>query len=192
MRNYRKATAFLGRVLVSAFVGLLNLGCASQVFAASPDWKYYGDLPQNKLMQTGRCFYDEAGVKRTQPNFALVWIKCLPSIDLQNAEPSENKAAVLHAIELTQKHYVPPAMKFHPEFSDAEQRIIVWESLATLGHIEPQVRIYNELNCKDELNRRLSFMATIDEKPVHQDAIGPWEHTVPETNMARLHQSICR
>jgi hypothetical protein len=87
--------------------------------------------------------------------------------------------------------YVPPIIVFGiVQFKKADE-VVGLEEVANLSAIEPQARIFDELNCSERMTRTLSASVQVDGKWINPGQ-SDWEYVSPETNVATLLKILCR
>jgi hypothetical protein len=152
----------------------------------------YGTVTDKAAM----CFYDAKGVIRTADRRLRVWTKCLPEKELDSVmvPDSEIGRRILEntARKIVDK-YVPPIAIFHDNI-DANQAmaIIAHEEAANLSGIKPSARFFVELNCSEQMTRRLStYFRRLDGRDTFDDKASNWEYAPPETNSAMLLKMLC-
>src|SRR5262249_40037106 len=89
-------------------------------------------------------------------------------------------------------HYLPPVVAAIP-YSDYEQirTITVWEEIANVAHIEPQVRKVYELSCPQRMFRELSAAIQTDDDSGSYGEPGGWRFIPSEGGFATLLKILC-
>jgi len=153
------------------------------------DWKMYGsaDGPSH-------CFFDAKGVVKTDDRHMRVWTKCLLEKNLNGVdiEKDFDGRILENAVQKLAGLYVPP-IALVQETIDPKQRMAItaYEEIANIAPIEPQARIFYELDCSDKMIRELTVSLRVDGKSGSTDKPSDWKHVAPETNGNRLLKILC-
>jgi hypothetical protein len=84
-------------------------------------------------------------------------------------------------------HYVPPIAVVETDFNfDQAITVIHYEVTANIGDIEPQARIYYQLNCSEQMIRRLSLHFKVNGKEGFDEKPSEWEYASPETHSSNV------
>lgn len=184
------STTFVAKRKRFSIVCMLTLGffqCGTAL-SAEVDWKLYGGL------EGMRCFYDETGVKQLPGHLVRVWTKCLRETELETFDVTKaaNKAVLERSAERVAHYYVPPLAMIEDATPDQALTVTMYEAMASLARLEPQVSIYYELNCQDQMVRELSLLVKVKGQSRTSERPTVWRYVPPEGNAARLIQMLCR
>jgi hypothetical protein len=151
--------------------------------ASSVDWRLYGAA---SVHGDSLCFYEATSVALRPEDHIRVWTKCLPleSVDkFQLKEGSIQKAAKKIA-----RGYVPAIVTAGVMTFDQIPDIAESEEVANTDLVQPQTRIFYELDCPE---RRLQELSIYIEATGSRDTPGPWRHVAPEGSAATLMKILC-
>jgi len=119
------------------------------------------------------------------------WIKCLLTNDvLKSVDPKneQGKKIVEHTAQKIKRGYVPPIIVLGKTAFDQIGGVVASEEAANVANLEPPVRIFYEINCKEKMTRVLS----VHTKDRSLNTPLDWEYARPETNIATLLRIQCR
>jgi len=154
------------------------------------DWKLYGGAP---IAGESLCFYDAKGLTRQPDGYIRLWTKCLLKTDLDgiNIEKDFDGRIVRAAAEKVAHYYVPPISKI--QNVDANHAIVItgYEQIADIAGLQPQSRIFYELNCPDRMLRELSIDLHINGQIGSSNKPNDWKYVPPEGNGAALLKILC-
>jgi hypothetical protein len=138
------------------------------------------------------CFYESKGVI-TRPALR-VWTKCLLQKDLDSMDPESElgKKIIENAAQKVVQGYIPPIAVVEDIDFDQATNVIGLEETANLSNIQPHSRFFYELNCSEQMMRRLSTRVRIKGKDRFDDNPSGWEYVPPEGSGARLLKILCR
>ena len=162
-------------------------GVAALAQPSGLDWKFYGYIPSEG---GSLCFYEAKGIRVEADDQVKVWTKCLRQREMDDADSV--KEGIDYAARNIAIYYVPPIAMIQQMDSHGIVSVIIYESIADLGNIEPVARIYYELDCHGRRERELSFYATEKGKPMNSEAPLEWKFVPPEGNGAHLLALVCQ
>ncbi len=174
------------RIIAAAIVSMR----ASSAAASDVDWKLYGGV---SVAGPTFCFYDANSVGRTSSGYIRVWTKCLTqkALDGVDSKSDLNTKIVHNAARKIIEGYVPPIIVIgESEFKEIAG-IVGYEETANLGALDPQARIFYELNCSERMMRRLSTSIHANGRSDFQDEPSKWEFVPPEGNATTLLKILC-
>jgi len=87
--------------------------------------------------------------------------------------------------------YLPPITAIETPDFDQLATIIQYEETANISSIEPQSRIFYELDCRELMLRELSIYLKTKSKSSSSNKPSDWRHVLPEGNGARLLKILC-
>ena len=153
----------------------------------SVDWKFYGsaDGPSH-------CFFDANEVKTVERHIR-VWTKCLLEKDLEGIDIEKDfDGRILKTVaQKVVRSYIPPITLVEETIDfDKSMAITVHEETANIAPIEPQARIFYELDCGEHMIRELSI-SLVGGKSGSKDTPSIWHHVFPATNGDRLLKILC-
>jgi hypothetical protein len=167
-------------------------------------WVVYGTF-ETKGHAREMLFFDSNNIKRNTAGNVEVWTKGLSEKKLhhlydQSASAAEHKGVDadprLDAIARRILEHEPLMYQVvEPESVNDAARIALmyYEVVADEGKIEPTSRTLLEIDCNNEMYRVLSGDVTkSDGHTALISSAGPWDHTPPETNGARLSAMVCK
>jgi hypothetical protein len=180
-----KRTAKMSVALVGAWALVMD----AHGQASSVDWKMYGstDGPSH-------CFFEAKGVLKIPDRHIRVWTKCLLEKDLDGIDAQKDFGGKIleNAVQKIARSYVPPIALVEGNISfDQSVAITGYEETANIAPIEPQARIFYELNCSEKMIRELSISLKVGGKSGSTDKPSDWKHVAPETNSNRLLKILC-
>ena len=154
------------------------------------DWKLYGGGP---VGGESLCFYDAKGLTRQPDGYIRLWTKCLlkTALDGINIEKDFDGRIVKAAAEKAARYYVPPISKIQNVDANDAIAITAYEQIADMAGLQPQSRIFYELNCPDRMLRELSIDLHINGRIGSRNKPSDWEYVPPEGNGAALLKIIC-
>jgi hypothetical protein len=154
------------------------------------DWKLYGGAP---VGGNSLCFYDSKGLTRQSDGHIRVWTKCLLKTDLDavNIEKDFDGRIVNATAERVARYYMPPISKIQNVDANEAMAITSYEEIADIAALQPQSRIFYELNCSDRMLRELSIDLRINGQIGSRDKPSDWKYVPPEGNGAALLKILC-
>ena len=160
---------------------------------ASVDWKLYGA----GAFEPGRysaCFYDANGIVRRPDGHLRVWTKCLLQSDIDSIDIEKDFGGQI-ARNTARKfidNYRPPITTIEVPHGDQLLNFMLSEEAANIADIEPNSRIFYELNCAEQVLRGLSiYVRTANGRGGSLDKPSEWHYIPPEGNGARLLKLLC-
>lgn len=177
------------RIMTAYALALGTLASSAQ--AADVDWKLYGSA---SVTGTSFCFYDAHSAARTSSGYIRVWTKCLAQKDLESADKNDDvsRKIVESAARKITEGYVPPIVVIGKMDFAQIPEISAYEEIANLNSIGPRARFFEELNCSERMDRRLSTYLIINGESRQKDTPSDWEYVPPEGNVATLLKILCR
>jgi hypothetical protein len=152
------------------------------------DWKLYGGA---SFGGQSLCFYDQKGLTRQPDGHIRIWTKCISKTELEDALNDPDKKIVEATAQKVIQGYVPPVLKL-PQTNATDATVIIeYEEVADLGAVQPQSRIFYELNCPDRMLRELSLDLNINGRVGSKHKPADWKYIPPETNGAALLKLLC-
>lgn len=175
-------------ILIASFIADLPAAFAE----VSVDWKYYGGFPIEGD-SLSLCFYDANGVVQDPEHRVKVWIKCLPESALNRIDIQKDFGGQIakNAAQKIADYYVPPIAMVEEIDFDHMIGIAAYEEIANIGHLQPQARIFYELNCSERMLRELSINVQAKSESGSSDVPRDWKYVPPEGNAARLLKILC-
>jgi hypothetical protein len=174
--------------LIAVFAALI--GSSTVLFAQDVDWKAYGGA---SVEAPSVCFFDSRGVSKSNDQIR-VWTKCLFRKDLDDPldeKTDRGRKLIEQSARQFVDGYVPPIVQIGVLGFDQRVDVILAEQIANLGDIQPNARIFLELNCANQMERRLSTYVKVNGKEGFNEKPSAWEHVAPETNAAHLQKLLC-
>jgi hypothetical protein len=180
-----------GVALIGTFIGVLTIFAGAQIgfTQAGIDWKLYGTA---SIEGDSACFYDAKGVVQEPEQHVRVWTKCLP-LNAAGADSEKDIEDTIaeNAAQKIEGGYVPPIIVTGDMNFSQISEIVASEEIANIGHVEPQARIFYELNCSERMLRELSTQVLLKGASHSSNTPGDWKYVAPETNAARLLKFLC-
>jgi hypothetical protein len=171
--------------LIAVFILAATLVSPSR--AADVDWKVWGGTEGPPALI---CFYDANGAVRTPESNIRVWTKCLPAKEFLKVSGGAKKKIVDLAVQKLKAAYRPPLLSEQNLTSEQIAGITRAEVTANVDVIEPRVRKFIELNCRERMLRSLSSFWNIDGR-LSEDRPSEWKYIAPQTNPATLAKLLC-
>src|SRR5262249_24500783 len=170
-----------GTVRLAGILGAL-VSAAAFAFAEDVDWKVFGGAT---LGVVSVCFFDDKTVDRTSDGHVRVWTKCIPQQDLENFDFKNDLGQKIaeKAARRIVEGYVPPLIVIGQVDFDKISSIAGYEETANLGDIDPNSRMFLEINCSERMDRTLSIYAKVNGREQIQDRPSVWKHIAPKTNV---------
>jgi hypothetical protein len=172
-------------------VFLVAGGSASLAQGLDVDWKLYGGA---QVGGESLCFYDAKGLTQQLSGHVRIWTKCLLKGDLDIIMKKDPDRKIVEAATEKVLHgYVPPVAKIQ-SIDDAIGAMVVtrYEEIANLNALQPQSRIFYELNCRDRMLRELSTDLNLNGQTGCRDKPSDWKYAPPEGNVAALLKLVCQ
>jgi hypothetical protein len=111
------------------------------------DWKLYGGA---SVGGESLCFYDQKGLTRQPDGHMRVWTKCISKTELDDAFEKDPDKKIVEAIaQKVMQDYMPPVLKLPQTAANDAMVMTGYEEVANLGVVQPESRIFYELNCSD-------------------------------------------
>src|SRR5262245_7665524 len=186
-RGFHRLALFLGAIPL--LIGIFTVAGAPIGFTqAGVDWKLYGFA---SIEGDSVCFYDAKGVGQEPEHHVRVWAKCLPQEADKDIEKDLARTIADKAAQKILDGYVPPIIVTGDMNFDQIPEIVGYEEFANSDHVQPQARIFYELNCSERMIRELSIHIEAKGKVGSSDTPKDWQYVAPETNGARLLKILC-
>lgn len=152
------------------------------------DWKMYGAV--NVGAGETMCFYDERGVAREDANTIRLWAKCLAQKEINDIHEDRPywRAMVDLAGSRIAHNYIPPISRVEKIKPSHIATVIMYESIADVGDIEPSAQIYYEIDCRHRRSRELSITLN----GYSSDKPRDWTYVPPESNGSQLLALVCK
>jgi len=170
---------------------LLSL-LSSTALAQTPDvdWKMFGGA---SVAGPSLCFFDAKSVVRTSSGYIRVWTKCLAQKDLDGVDIKSDLGTKIvdRAARKIKEGYVPPIIVIGKMDFQQIPEIVAYEESANLSAIDPQARIFDEVDCSERMMRRLSTSIQANGQSGFQNKPSDWEYVPPEGNGATLLKILC-
>jgi len=173
------------RIIVT-YALVLTLACSAK--AADVDWKMYGGA---SVSGPSFCFYDANSIARASSGHIRVWTKCLAQKDLDGVDIKRDLGTKIvdRAARKIKEGYVPPIIVIGKMDFQQIPEIVAYEESANLSAIDPQARIFDEVDCSERMMRRLSTSIQANGQSGFQNKPSDWEYVPPEGNGATLLKS---
>lgn len=160
--------------------------------AVDVDWKLYG-LATIKTSGPSECFFEAKGVTNSPDHHVRVWTKCLSQKDIDDLDSQKESVAevIKNAAERMKRGYVPPLAQVRHINVNEMMVIIALEETANISSIQPQSRIFYELDCAGQMLRELSIDVQVQGKSAKINLPREWQYAAPETNGSALLKILC-
>jgi hypothetical protein len=157
----------------------------------SQNWVYYGGA-QNVSKQSISLFYSQNSVDRTSIGFIRFWTKGLLDADTDKAAVKKKDSLITNSARRFAANYLPQIATIEKLTHDQLLSVIVSEEIADNADLEPQSRIFYELDCSGKRMRELSISVRSSNGLWSSDDLEkPFKFIAPETNANRLLRLIC-
>jgi hypothetical protein len=135
---------------------------------------------------------DQKGIARQPDGHIRVWTKCIAQTALDDAFQKDPDKKITEATaQRVMSGYMPPVLKL-PQAGAGDAMIYTgYEEVADLGDVQPQSRIFYELNCSDRMLRELSIDLNINGRAGGSNKPAEWKYVPPEGNGAALLKLLC-
>lgn len=175
------------RIIVT-YALVLTLACSAK--AADVDWKMYGGA---SVSGPSFCFYDANSIARASSGHIRVWTKCLAQKDLDGVDIKSDLGTKIvdRAARKIKEGYVPPIIVIGKMDFQQIPEIVAYEESANLSAIDPQARIFDEVDCSERMMRRLNTSIQANGQSGFQNKPSDWEYVPPEGNGATLLKILC-
>lgn len=168
-------------------LGILSLGCGTELAAQDTDWKHFGFITVASV--DVMVFYDTRSTRRLPGGTLQVWTKGLSAKEITDTKLGES--AMERLIWRNINGYEPPLARVQKLNPDQILDVMIFEEIANTGSIETMVRTLHEIDCSGKMTRTLSAYMKIAGKPVTSDRAEEWGHIPPETAVAALATLLC-
>jgi hypothetical protein len=184
--------AQIPNALILSLVGLFVSMTDVHAQAVGVDWKLYG-FANLKTSGPSECFFDAKDVTNSPDHRVRVWTKCLSQKDIDDLDlQKESLGEVMkNTAEKMKRGYEPPLAQVRRINADEMMIIIALEETANISHIQPQSRIFFELDCGGQMMRELSIDIQVQGKSANINLPREWQYAAPETNGAALLKLLC-
>jgi hypothetical protein len=154
------------------------------------DWKLYGGAA---VGGENLCFYDAKGLTQLPGGHIRVWTKCLLKKDMDSIDIEKDFGGRIlkETAEKVAHYYVPPIAKIQDTDANDGMAITGYEEIADISVIQPQSRIFYELNCSDRMLRELSIDLHFNGQSGSSSEPSDWKYVPPEGNGASLLKILC-
>jgi hypothetical protein len=162
-------------------------GSASLAQGLGVDWKLYGGA---NVGGESLCFYDAKGLIQQPTGHLRVWTKCVSKGEVDAIFDKDGDKRIIEATaEKVMSGYVPPIAGIQ----NVDLMVITaYEEVADMAALQPQSRIFYELNCPDRMLRELSIDLNVDGRIGSRNKPSDWKYVSPETNGAALLKILCQ
>jgi len=183
-----KADTDMKKYLLAACAVSALGGAAQSAFAANADWKEYGGLGTGAILSN--CFFDHRSINRTSDGHVRVWTKCIAASDMAvDAKTARGKKLFDAGAVQMLKGYVPPIVSVG--VVKGSEDAILREQVADLNDTEPTAKVFTEIDCPNQLARRLDTYIKSTTQIYSIDQPGDWRYIAPETPIRNLYRILC-
>jgi hypothetical protein len=185
--------AQIQKVLILSLVGLFVSMTDVHAQAVGVDWKLYG-FATIKTSGPSECFFDSKGATNGPDHHVRVWTKCLSQKDIDDLDSQKESVdkVMKNTAEKMERGYVPPLAQVRHINVNEMMVIIALEETANISSIQPQSRIFYELDCGGQMLRELSIDIQVQGKSARINLPREWQYAAPETNGAALLKILCQ
>lgn len=165
--------------------------CAEVAWAqvSNADWKLYGGMSIEGGSEY--CFYDNKDVQTGPDGHIRVWTECLPKRDVEaiDIEKEFDDKILEETAEKLARDYVPPISKAESIDTNQSMMVVVYETIANTRNIQPNARIFYELDCLHSRSSELSIYVQVNGQNLSRDKPSKWRY--PEGDGSSLLKILC-
>ena len=161
--------------------------------ALAGDWKYFGGSSFPKNEKVLLVFYDIDSIEFIPGRNVRVWTKALTQSQILRTMKKRKKKIIDETVDKVLKGYFPPYMSVFPTTpKDIYLEIVEWELAANYSEVNPRLKIFYEINCREKQIRELQTILFNNDGSIDTSNNGEWDYISPESNAETLYKLLCK